>query len=129
MSEKVVVLVCGSRTIVEYSIVDQELRKHLWGNNYVDPERIEFISGRATGVDTLAKQFANINNIPIIEHPANWRKYGKSAGYIRNAHMVKLADMVIAIWDGQSKGTLHTINLGHKKGIPVYVSNLGVSIG
>lgn len=121
---KYVILICGSRSITDKVVVFEKLRDCIF--NYVQASfsKIRIIQGGATGVDTLAQKFAEENGIECITHPANWKKYGKSAGMIRNGHMVKFADYVIAIWDGESKGTAYTIMLGHKKGIPVEVRRI-----
>lgn len=58
------------------------------------------ISGGARGADTLARVYAFERDIPFEEYPAKWDVYGKSAGYRRNAEMVKEASMLIAMWDG-----------------------------
>ena len=50
--------------------------------------------------------------------PADWDKYGKSAGFIRNKEMVDIADAAIIFWDGDSKGTKDTIERVQNKGIP-----------
>lgn len=52
-------------------------------------------------------------------YPADWKKYGSSAGYIRNDEMAKYADCLIAFWDGKSKGTKHMIDLAVKRKIKV----------
>lgn len=79
------------------------------------------ISGGARGADTLAREYARERNLPFEEYPAKWEIYGKSAGYKRNAEMVKEADALIAIWDGESKGTQHSIQLAEKKAIPIHI--------
>lgn len=76
----------------------------------------EIISGGAKGTDSMAKCYALERNIPIIEFLAEWDKYGKSAGYKRNVHIVDACDKLIAFWDGQSKGTKHSIDLAEKAG-------------
>lgn len=80
---------------------------------YHDVELI--ISGGALkGADQFAKYFANTQNIQLLEYKANWDKYGKVAGLIRNTTIVEEADMIIAIWDGESKGTLDVIRKARK---------------
>lgn len=81
----------------------------------------EIISGGARGVDRLGEKFAKIGNIKLTVIKPNWKKYGKKAGFLRNKEMVDKADALIAIWDGKSKGTKHTIDLARKKGIPIYL--------
>lgn len=73
------------------------------------------ISGGAKGADTLAKKYSNDNNIELLEFIPDWDKYGKSAGYIRNVEIIDNCDCVVAFWDGESKGTQHSINIAKKK--------------
>jgi hypothetical protein len=54
-------------------------------------------------------------------YPALWDVYGKSAGYRRNADIVKAADRIVAFWDGKSSGTKHTIKLAKQAGKPVEI--------
>lgn len=68
------------------------------------------ISGGARGADSLAKRYATQNDIPLVEHLAQWDVHGKSAGYIRNSLIWKDSDLIIAFWDGKSRGTKHTID-------------------
>jgi phosphoribosylpyrophosphate synthetase len=72
----------------------------------------KIISGGANGADKIAEQFANNYNIPFIEIRADWR-LGKAAGILRNTEIIKQADIIIAFWDGKSKGTLDSINKAH----------------
>ncbi|MEA1980842.1 MAG: hypothetical protein U9N54_07710, partial [candidate division Zixibacteria bacterium] len=73
------------------------------------------------GVDKLGEEYAEQNYIPLLKFPANWNKYGKRAGYVRNEEMANNADALIAIWDGKSKGTNHMINIAKKKGLLVAI--------
>lgn len=85
---------------------------------------LQIISGGAKGVDTLAEQFAREMKIEFIKFEADWNKYGKKAGYIRNCQMAEYVGQeggLIAIWDGQSKGTKMMIDIAKKKGIKVLV--------
>jgi hypothetical protein len=60
-------------------------------------------------------------NIPCFRFPADWDRYGKAAGYIRNETMAANAEALIALWDGRSPGTKHMIDIARKKGLKVYV--------
>jgi hypothetical protein len=88
--------------------------------------RVVLLSGGArTGADHIAKNLSDDTGVEIIEYVPNWLidgKLDKSAGYKRNVDVVKNSDIVFAFWDGQSKGTLHAINLAKQNNIPVIVS-------
>ena len=101
------VLVCGSRSIKNFAYVRDCI-------NQSGFEIDTIIEGQAKGVDTLARIQALAYKIPFEEYPADWDTYGKRAGFIRNEEMVKICDGVIAIWDGKSTGTAHTISLAKK---------------
>ena len=90
----------------------------------VPPILIGMLSGGAGGVDTLANNYAIANGIAFVTYPADWKNNGKGAGYIRNKQMVNIADVCLAIWDGESNGTKHTITLCQKKGIPLTVKTI-----
>lgn len=108
-------LVSGSRTITDrakvFQTIDEMIGLTLKG------EDVTIIEGGAKGVDTLAREFAIERNIPYEEHPADWDKNGRAAGYIRNVEMVKEADVALIIWDGKSKGTAHAMKKCEKKGV------------
>lgn len=77
---------------------------------YLPAATTEIISGGAKGVDALAKNFAIENNYNYVEFLPNYEKYGKAAPLIRNNEIIDCADIVIALWDGKSKGTEYVIN-------------------
>lgn len=79
------------------------------------------LSGTARGADRLGEEWAVNNNIRIERFPANWDRYGKSAGYRRNEQMANNAEALIALWDGKSKGTKHMIDIAQQKGLRVHV--------
>lgn len=106
------VLICGSRTFSDMMILRKSMNKIEF-----PVDDIQIISGGATGADTLAIQYAKENNFPILIIKPEWNKYGKQAGMIRNKKLVTLADVMIAFWDNQSKGTLNTIQLSQQKRI------------
>ena len=63
--------------------------------------------GCPTGADFAAKLLARRANYEMTEFPADWKKYGPSAGPKRNAQMAEYADALILIWDGKSRGSLN----------------------
>jgi len=81
----------------------------------------EVVSGCARGVDMYGEDYAVYNKLPIKKFPAQWDKDGKAAGFIRNSEMAEYADALVAVWDGESKGTKHMIETMQKLGKPVYI--------
>ncbi len=79
------------------------------------------ISGGARGVDALGEQWAKSVGIPVEVYPAEWGKYGRKAGTMRNVHMGNVATALIAVWDGKSPGTKHMIQFARRHGLKVYV--------
>lgn len=69
----------------------------------------EVVCGGAAGVDKAGKEWAQVINIPVKMFPADWSKYGRAAGHIRNEEMAEYADALIAVWDGQSPGTANML--------------------
>ena len=82
--------------------------------SYIEIMPDMIISGGAIGVDTLARQFAEQNNIPIIEFLPEYPKYGRKAPLMRNIKIAENCDSVIAFWDGTSTGTKFTIDYAKK---------------
>ena len=79
------------------------------------------IHGDGRGADQCADRWAKMRDIPVRTFQADWDGLGKAAGPARNRAMVAAADKLIAVWDGESRGTGGTIAEAIKKGIPVYV--------
>ena len=108
------VIIAGSRTGVKYADVVEAVSKANFDITFI-------VSGKANGADTLGEIYAMKHNIKVIEFPAKWVLWGKSAGYRRNVEMAEYADALIAIWDGQSVGTKHMIQIATDKRLPVYI--------
>jgi len=108
------VIIAGSRNITDYNAIKNIIEQSQF-------EITEVVSGMARGIDSLAVKYAQENNIQLKQFPADWNKHGKSAGPIRNTEMANYADALIAIWDGQSRGTKHMIDVATKKGLQVEV--------
>ena len=83
------------------------------------PSDIVIISGHAVGADRAAEDWAVVNWAHWIEFPADWKKYGKSAGYIRNKQMLVEGrpDLVVAFPGG--RGTANMVKLAKEAGVPV----------
>lgn len=81
----------------------------------------EVVCGEAKGADTHGKNWAEELGIEVKSFPADWGKHGGRAGPLRNIEMGDYADALLAIWDGESKGTKHMIDYATKVGIKVYV--------
>lgn len=70
------------------------------------------------GTDTLGERYAQLRSFGLTRIKADWNKYGKSAGFIRNKEMLTLTDGIVCFWDGKSKGTKHMIDIAahsHKR--------------
>ena len=111
-------IIAGGRNIHDYSLVLSALAESEF-------EPTEIVSGMAPGVDTLAIQYARENNLPLAEFHADWNKYKRAAGPIRNREMANYGDALIAIWDGESRGTKNMIEEATKRGLRVYVKRIG----
>ena len=79
------------------------------------------ISGCAEGVDKLGEQWANEHNIPIEYFPADWDKWGKNAGMVRNGEMALEAEALVAIWCNNSRGTANMIETATNRRLTMYV--------
>jgi len=81
----------------------------------------EIVSGGAKGTDKLGERYANEKGYDLKIFPADWNKYGKGAGPIRNRQMAEYGDMLIAFWDGKSTGTKNMIETSMKLGLSVHI--------
>lgn len=88
---------------------------------FVPSSATTIISGGARGIDCIARNFAISNNIPLVEFLPEYDKYARSAPIIRNKKIVNAADLVLAIWDGKSKGTAFTIEFAKKQNKKVVI--------
>ena len=86
------------------------------------------VSGCAPGADTLGENYAVENELPVKQFKANWKQYGNAAGPIRNRQMAQYADVLIAVWDGKSKGTHNMMEEMNKLKKPVFLVYIGPPI-
>lgn len=100
------VIIAGGRNFNDYNKL-KKVCDHLLKNQ----SNIEIVSGTARGADQLGERYAKETGYKLKKFPADWKKYGKLAGYKRNIQMANYADALIAFWDGKSKGTRNMIDI------------------
>lgn len=107
------VLVCGGRDFANWELFKREL------NRILPDGPVTFISGMARGADTFAVKYAQYLGDEVLKFPADWEKYGRGAGHIRNQQMLDEGkpDLVIAFPGG--RGTANMIERAKKAGVEV----------
>lgn len=116
------IIIAGSRDFNDYDYLKESI------NQFIETkENICIISGAARGADTLGEKYAEEYKLKLQRFIPKWDKYGRGAGYKRNLEMLEFATqpgtegILIAFWDGKSKGTKHMIDSAKRKGIIVKV--------
>ena len=89
--------------------------------DYLPVEVTEIVSGGAKGVDTSAREYAKEHGIKLTEFLPEYSRYKRGAPLKRNIQIVEYADMVLAFWDGQSRGTKYVIDYCKQQGIPLKI--------
>ena len=119
------IIVAGSRCYSNYdeskAFIDRCISENC-------KEECVILSGGCNGADMIGERYAHEHGYPIIRYPAEWDKYGKKAGPIRNIKMAENCDIIICFWDGKSKGTQSLILHASKKGIPVFIKYINSNI-
>lgn len=111
------ILVCGTRDRnVSYNEIDDELWEH-----YGHLELV-IVGDCPTGADKAALDWARDVGVDVSINVAGWKAHGKAAGPIRNQAMIDMGpDLVVAFWNGKSRGTLDTITRAATAGIRVVI--------
>lgn len=113
MNEKIVV-VAGSRKLTEI-MTDDEARQLVWGVLNGSPFQIgELVSGGARGVDSLAEEYAENNNIDLTVMEADWDTFGSFAGPRRNSEMADYAEAGVIIRVDESAGSTDMLKKARK---------------
>ena len=110
------VIIAGTRDFSDYALLRSFADQTLFG-----AKDIEIVSGGARGADALGERYAREHGYALKVFPAEWKKWGRAAGPIRNGQMAGYADALIAFWDGQSSGTRDMIRKAEEKGLRVQV--------
>lgn len=115
------VLICGSRYWRDKTRILQEVEVLMQENN----NDVVIVAGGAAGADTLAEEVAKENLIELRKYSPDWRKYGPSAGLLRNIQMLdsEKPDLVLAfcLTSQENRGTLHCVSEAVKRNINVKV--------
>ena len=106
-------LIVGSRSIKNFDL-----------SPYVGAEVDTIISGGAEGIDSLAEQYADLHHLSKCVIRPQYELYGRAAPIKRNEQMVDMADEVLVIWDGVSKGSQYTIRYAERTGKSVRVISI-----
>lgn len=115
------VIVAGGRDFDNYEFMSAKLDEIFEQFPDFKEHHITIVSGMAKGADTLAIRYADERKLTKILFPANWKKYPRIAGFLRNEDMLSVATQLIAFWDGRSSGTKHMIEIAQKKGISIWI--------
>jgi len=104
------VAVVGSRELYVENLED-----------YLPEDVTEIVSGGARGVDQSAQNFALQHALKLTEYLPDYRRYGRAAPLKRNITIIENADLVLAFWDGKSRGTKFVIEACKERNVPVEV--------
>ena len=105
--------IVGSRSIKDFDL-----------SPYISEDVDTVISGGAEGIDSLAERYADLHRLSKYILRPRYSVYGRHAPLKRNEKMVDMADAVLVIWDGKSKGTQYTINYSKNKNKPLTIVKL-----
>lgn len=111
------VIIAGSRNFNDYEMLARTVDEFLAGRQ----DKVTIFCGKARGADTLGERYASERGYAIRYFPADWRRYGRGAGCVRNEEMAKSADALLAFWDGSSRGTGSMIEAARKHNIVLRV--------
>ncbi len=100
-------LIVGSRSITDFDL-----------SPYIPTDVDTIISGGACGIDRLAEQYADCHRLSKCIVRPRYDLYGRAAPLKRNEQMVDMADAVLVVWNGSSKGTQYTLKYSKKKNKP-----------
>ena len=108
------IIIAGSRNFNDYALLRKTLDEIL-----IDDGDYEVVSGCCSGADKLGERYAAEKGFRVKHFPADWSKFGKAAGPIRNALMADYADGLVLFWDGTSKGSKNMLENARKRGLEI----------
>lgn len=126
------IIIAGGRDFNDYelmvksfSLMIQKLIDSGFITRPILKENIEIVSGTCGGADNHGEKLAVRHQFMLTQMPAAWKQYGKKAGYIRNVEMARYAvedkGVLLAFWDGKSRGTKHMIDIAKEYNLKGFV--------
>ena len=114
--------IIGSRNFNDYEYLKEKVNKIHEGKlvNLI-------VSGGAKGADSMGEEWAKECKVSTLIFNPDWKKYGRGAGFVRNKKIIENCDCVLAFWDGESKGTMNSIETARKLGKPVNIYTSWIS--
>lgn len=112
-------LIAGGRDFSNYDLLARRCAAYIAENCGV--QELTILSGCASGADSLGEQFAKEYQLQCRFFPAQWEKFGRAAGPMRNRQMAQVADGAVVFWDGRSRGTRSMIGYLRQMGVPFEV--------
>jgi hypothetical protein len=115
------VIIAGSRWIKDFDVLERAM-SNAAVLDHIIPTVI--VSGMARGVDMLGVEWADKHGLRVQTFYANWLLDGRSAGFIRNEMMARHSDALVALWDGESRGTAHMIKTALRFKLSVFIEKV-----
>jgi hypothetical protein len=116
------VLVTGSRTWTDTDVIERALRN---STSRARPDEVTVVHGGADGADMLAHWCAQMLGMNTEVHPADWSRYVRRAGMVRNEAMVATgADLCLAFILDHSRGASHCARAARSAGISTRIYTL-----
>ncbi len=118
--------IVGGRDFADYRRLEQLMFDHFYDwDELADPSnqwRVgEVISGGANGADSCASRWAKEHGVKLTEFLPDWDRFGKRAGFLRNEDIIAASDQVVALWNGESKGTQNSISIAKRLKKPTMI--------
>lgn len=116
------VIICGSREFDDYELLKSKCDAYL-SRKFNSGEEIVIVSGTARGADLLGEEYAKERGLRVEKYPADWNKFGKKAGYLRNKKMAEVGNACIAFLSnkGENIGTRMMISIAKEKNLLIRI--------
>ena len=112
------VIICGSREFDDYELLKEKC-DNILSRKRDSGEEIVVISGAANGADSLGEEYAKERGFRVERYPADWKTFGKKAGYIRNKKMAEVGNACIAFLEPgvECRGTRMMISIAKEQNL------------